>query len=148
MDQDSEAQLVPYSAGAKSIKFHRLLDGEEVAEVPLGHTIVRGTSRDDMIATVGHFPHSMIIITDRHVPEQQRLVNLPVRPCAVDISQAKDKIAVILDNGLIQTEAADISIHFDRHSAAAGFCRRDTAVVGAACHHGACGLPGSWVCAL
>ena len=100
MDRDTEEQYMPYVAGSRSIKAYRMTDGEVVAEVPLGHKLVDGTSRDDMIATVGNDPFSMIVISNRHVPEQQQLVELSGFPSAVAISPDKHAIAIALSNGL------------------------------------------------
>ena len=101
MDQDPETQYLLYIDRAKSLTFRSVRDGEVVAEVPLGHEITNGTSRDDMIATIGLKPDSAIIINDRHAPELQQVVALPCHHAVgVAISPALDTIAVVLFNGM------------------------------------------------
>jgi hypothetical protein len=108
MDQDPAAQYMPYVSGATSIKAYRMSDGEVVAEVPLEHSVVSGTSRDDMIASIGSGPSSMIVIRNRHVPEQQQLVELSGYPSAVAISPDKHTIAVALSSGLFESCQAGV----------------------------------------
>ena len=100
MHQDPEALIVLFVDKAKSLAFRSVHDGAVVAEVPLGHTLISGTSRDDMIVTVGQRPDSLIIIRDRHAPEKQQLVALSCYPVGVAISPTLDTIAVMLNDGL------------------------------------------------
>ena len=101
MDLDPATLLVPYIYGESCLRFYRVLDGEVTAEVPLGHKVMKGTSQDDMIVTIGHTPPSMIIIEDLHTPEEQHTVLLAHWPKAVAISPAKDTIAVMLIHGVV-----------------------------------------------
>ena len=100
MDLDPATLLVPFIRGESRIRFHRVLDGEVTAEVPLGHSVIKGTSQDDMIVTIGHTPRSAIIIDGRNTPDKQQLVPLAHMPKAVAISASKDTIAVLLGSGL------------------------------------------------
>ena len=100
MSSDSEAQYTVYVHGSRGLTFRTVLDGAAIAEVPLGHKLINGTSVDEMIATIGRLPYSVIIINDRHEYEQQQLVELPDIPRAVAISPAQDTVAVILGAGL------------------------------------------------
>ena len=110
MDLDPYAVLVPYIYGKSHINFHRVIDGEVTAEAPLGHAVIRGTSQDDMIVTIGHTPPSAIIIGNRHTPDKQQLVSLAHMPKAVAISPAKDTIAVILETGLSASDLSHLPI--------------------------------------
>ena len=100
MEDSPDVQCVWFVSGANSFALRSLSDGEVVAEVPLGHTLVNGASQGNMIATIGLDPNSLIIINDWHAPEQQQLVALSCQPLAVAISPTQDRIAVVLDNGL------------------------------------------------
>ena len=100
MAQDADSQVVMYISGSASLPLLSLRDGEVVAEVPLGHTLIRGNSRDDMIATIGFSPCSVVIINDRHEHEQQLCIELSDMPVAVAISPAQDTVAVMLDTGV------------------------------------------------
>ena len=98
----TETQYAVYTEGSHSLMIRSVLDGEVVvAEVHLGHTLLGGTSRDDMIATIGVEPYSVIIISNRYEHEQQRLFLLPHYPVAVVISPAQDAVAVMLWTGLL-----------------------------------------------
>ncbi len=92
----------------------RMVDGEVACDIPLSHEVVYGASRDDMLVTVGVKPYSLVVIHDRHVPEHQHRVELSRTPRAVDISPAKDTIAVMFDNGLSMCifESVDILTRF------------------------------------
>ena len=100
MASESEAHYTVYVHGSRGLIFRTVRDGEVVAEVPLGHKLIDGTSKDDMIATIGRLPYSVVIINDRYEHEQQQLVELPDMPRAVAISPAQDTVAVILGAGL------------------------------------------------
>ena len=113
MDLDPDAVLVPYVYEESCIRFHRVLDGEVTAEVPLGHAVIKGTSQDDMIVTIGYSPDSMIIISDYHTPDEQQTVLLSHWPKAVAISPAKDTIAVMFKTGLLLVSAI-IALIIDR----------------------------------
>ena len=110
MSQHHEATYLPYAIGATALVFRSLSDDVVVAEVRLGHIVYSGASRDDMIVTIGDEPPSIIIIHDRHVPGQQFIEALCM-PIAVDISPAKDVIAVMLHNGLIGGLYPDQVLH-------------------------------------
>ena len=101
MDLDPATLLVLFSHGESHIRFQRVVDGEMVAEVPLAHKVFSGTSQDDMIVTVGFEPNSVIILDDRHTPEQQQQILFARWPKAVAISPAKDTIAVMLIHGVV-----------------------------------------------
>ena len=103
MAHDNQALYLPFVQGATSLALTHALDGEVVAEVPLGHTLINGTSRDDMISTIGYDPCSVVIINDRHEHKQQQLLELPDFPRAVAISPAQDAVAVMLDTGVYDT---------------------------------------------
>ena len=49
---DPGVQCVPYVADARSIKFHRLLDGEEVAEAEFVVTVTDGATVKATIAAL------------------------------------------------------------------------------------------------
>ena len=95
--QDSTLAICVY--GDKSLALRRMLDGELIAEVPLGHSVLWTTSMNDMIVTIGLSPSSLNIINDRLELDRQ-FIELPRRPEAVAISPAQDTIAVMLDDGL------------------------------------------------
>ena len=102
MASDAESpQYAVYTNGSDIVMLRSVLDGEVVSTVPLRHMLLGGTSRDDMIATIGFEPYSVIIIKDRHEHEQHQRIDLPVRPRAVAISPAQDRVAVLLSNGLL-----------------------------------------------
>ena len=92
---DPKTVYALFECGAIIVTFHSLLDGAVVAEVSLGHALIGGTSSDDMIATIGLNPYSVIIINDRHEREQQ-LIKLPGKPKVIAISPAHDTVAVML----------------------------------------------------
>ena len=69
MEQDPELSYTTYMSAADHIALHGLRSDASVAEVPLGHTLISGTSQGSMIATIGHSPHSLIIINDWHEPD-------------------------------------------------------------------------------
>ena len=100
MEQDPELSYTTYMSAADHIALHGLRSDASVAEVPLRHTLISGTSQGSMIATIGHSPHSLIIINDWHVAEQQ-LVEFTCLPRAVAINAAQDTIAVVSINGLL-----------------------------------------------
>ena len=89
-----------YHGGRRAFVLSYLLDDTVAATVELGHTLTSGTAEGNMIATIGSFPDSVIIINDRHDHHQQQLVELTHQPVAVAISPAQDTIAVMLINGL------------------------------------------------
>ena len=91
---------MPFIAGSRSINAYRMTDGDVVAEVPLCHRLCAGVSRDDMIATIGYNPCSVVTINDRHDHEQRQLVELSCEPVAVAIRPAQDTVAVMLENGI------------------------------------------------
>jgi hypothetical protein len=97
---DKEAQYVLYLNGAPNITLRSLNDDAVVDEVPLGHEIVSGAAKDDMIVTVGTAPNSVIIIRDHHHPDLQQLMELPDYPAALDIGFGQCMIAIMLDTGL------------------------------------------------
>ena len=99
---DPEALYLLYPYGGSSIVLLRLLDDKVVATVAQGHSLIGGTSRDDMLAVIGQNPDSLIIFNDQHELGKMQLVELPRRPWAVDISAAQDTLAVILDNNGMQ----------------------------------------------
>ena len=99
MASDTESpQYAVYTNGSEIVMLRSVLDGEVVSTLPLRHMLLGGTSRDDMIATIGRLPDSVIIISDLKEHEEQR-IDLPVRPRAVAISPAQDTVAVLLING-------------------------------------------------
>ena len=105
MAHDNQALYLPFVQGATSLALTHALDGDVVAEVPLGHTLINGTSRDDMIATIGREPLSVVIINDRHEHEHQQLIELSSQPLVVAISPAQDVVAVMLPTGRLRNNA-------------------------------------------
>ena len=99
MALDPQAQFTVYIDGSRGLALRSVLDGEVVTEVPLGHSLYSGTSKDNMIATIGYNPDSVIIIKDRHEHVQQQLLGLSDMPLAVAISPAQDTIAIMLVSG-------------------------------------------------
>ena len=94
-----------FPRGTNRLTFRSLLDGGIMAEMSLGHKLISGTSNDDMIATIGRDPNSVIIINDRHEHERQQLIELPHHPVAVAISSTQNMLAVMLWNGLMCSDS-------------------------------------------
>ena len=101
MASDTESpQYAVYTNGSEIVMLRSVLDGEVVSTLPLRHMLLGGTSRDDMIATIGRLPDSLIIINNRNEHQQLQLVELSDMPRAVAISPAQDTVAVMFWTGL------------------------------------------------
>ena len=101
MALDPQAQFTVFISSSSGLTFRSMLDGEVVAQVPLGHSLFTGASMGSVIATIGYKPDSVIVINDRHEHHQQQHVDIPFMPLAVAISPAQDTIAVMLANGMM-----------------------------------------------
>ena len=76
MDRDHNAHIVYFEYRQKFFDVRRLLDGASIVRVELAHTLYFGTSKDDMVVTIGSStPYSVIFINDWHRPAQQQLVD-------------------------------------------------------------------------